>query len=99
MCLKTGFHGECRCRQEGYCALIMVKQCFPHCLLKGLTGEAVGFETVASRDGVITLGEILAYLHSAIPDETQRVLGVAKHPIITTSTDDPDIWNLSLELN
>jgi hypothetical protein len=40
--------------------------------------------------------ELRAYLTSVMPDETQKVLGVAKRPIITTSSGDPDIWNLSL---
>ena len=44
------------------------------------------------------MGELRAYLESVMPDETHRVLGVAKRPIITTSTGDPDIWNLSLHI-
>ncbi len=48
------------------------------------------------RDGFITIGELKSYINAVMPDETLKVLGVAKHPIITTSTGDPDIWNLSL---
>ena len=70
---------------------------FTHCLLQGLGGKADGFQSVGARDGTITLGELRAYLTTAMPDETQRVLGVAKHPVITTSTGDPSIWNLTLQ--
>jgi hypothetical protein len=70
---------------------------FTHSLVKGLTGGADGYESVAPKDGVVTMGELRAYLSSAMPDETQRILGVAKRPVITTSTGDPDIWNLTLQ--
>jgi uncharacterized caspase-like protein len=70
---------------------------FTHSLLKGLDGAADGFESVGAEDGVVTMGELRAYLNTAMPDETQKVLGVAKRPVITTSSGDPDIWNLSLE--
>ena len=70
---------------------------FSHCLLKGLSGKADVFESVAPKDGVVTMGELRSYLQSAMPEETHRVLGVAKHPLITTSTGDPEIWNLSLK--
>jgi hypothetical protein len=69
---------------------------FTHGLLAALTGEADGYESVGPTDGVITMGELRAYLESTMPDETQRVLGVAKRPLITTSTGDPEIWNLTL---
>jgi hypothetical protein len=71
---------------------------FTHCLIEGLSGKADGYESVGARDGTITMGELRSYLHSAMPDETQRVLGVAKRPVITTSTGDPDIWNLTLQV-
>jgi hypothetical protein len=32
-----------------------------------------------------------------MPEETQRVLGAAKHPLITTSSGDPSIWDLTLQ--
>ena len=70
---------------------------FTHCLLKALRGSADGYESVGAKDGIVTMGELRAYLNSAMPDETQRVLGVAKRPVITTSTGDPDIWNLTLQ--
>jgi len=71
---------------------------FTHCLLGALSGAADGYESAGRKDGVVTMGELRAYMESAMPDETQRVLGVAKRPIITTSTGDPDIWNLSLHM-
>jgi len=67
---------------------------FTHCLLQGLNGEADGYESAGPKDGMVTMGEIRAYMNSAMPLETLNVLGVAKHPIITTSTGDPTIWNL-----
>jgi len=70
---------------------------FTHCLLKGLRGEADGFQSAGANDGVVTLGELREYLTTAMPDETQKVLGVAKHPLITTSSGDPSIWNLVLQ--
>ena len=70
---------------------------FTHSLIKGLSGEADGFQSAGANDGVVTLGELRAYMNTVMPDETQRVLGVAKRPVITTSTGDPDIWNLTLQ--
>ena len=70
---------------------------FTHAVIKGLSGEADGFESVGKKDGVITMGELRAYLNTTMPDETQKVLGVAKRPLITTSTGDPEIWNLTLD--
>ena len=70
---------------------------FTHCLLQGLSGKADGFQSVAPKDGTVTLGELREYLRTAMPDETQKVLGVAKHPLITTSSGDPSIWNLTLQ--
>lgn len=71
---------------------------FTHTLLKALNGEADGFESVAPKDGVVTMLELRAFLESVMPDETQRVLGTAKRPIITTSSGDPDIWKITLDI-
>ncbi len=49
------------------------------------------------RDGIVTMGELKDYVNTSMPDETQEVLGVAKRPVIATSTSDPDIWKLTLE--
>jgi len=70
---------------------------FTHSLLKGLSGKAVGYQSAGARDGVVTMGELRTYVNSAIPEETQKVLGVAKRPIITTSTGDPEIWDITLQ--
>ena len=67
-------------------------------LIKGLSGAADGFQSSGIVDGIVTLGELRSYMNSAMPDETQKVLGVAKRPVITTSTGDPDIWNLTLQV-
>lgn len=71
---------------------------FTHSLLKGLKGAADGFQSVGRKDKIVTMGELRTYMNSAMPAETQRVLGVAKRPVITTSTGDPDIWNLTLHI-
>jgi hypothetical protein len=70
---------------------------FTHVMLKGLSGEADGYESIGPHDGVITMSELRAYMEAVMPDQTQRVLGAAKHPLITTSSGDPDIWNLCLK--
>ena len=70
---------------------------FTHCLLKGLGGEADGFQSVGPQDGIVTMGELRAYLNTVMPDETQKVLGVAKRPVITTSSGDIGIWDLNLQ--
>ncbi len=70
---------------------------FTHSLIKGLNGEADGFQSAGTKDGVVTMGELKAYMSAVMPDETQRVLGVAKHPVITTTTGDPDIWSITLQ--
>lgn len=72
---------------------------FTHSLIKGLNGEADGFQSAGAKDGLVTMGELKDYMKTSMPDETQKVLGVAKHPVITTSTGDPDIWNLTLQLS
>ncbi|MFP4381079.1 MAG: caspase domain-containing protein [Candidatus Sumerlaeia bacterium] len=69
---------------------------FTHVLLRGMDGAADGYESAGPKDGLVTLGELRAYIRSVMPDMTQKSLGAAKHPVITTSTADPDIWNLSL---
>lgn len=71
---------------------------FTHILLKGLRGEADGFQSAGAKDTVVTMGELKAYVSAQMPDETQKVLGVAKRPVITTSTGDPDIWNMTLQV-
>ena len=71
---------------------------FTHSLVKGLSGTADGYLSAGPKDGTVTMGELRAYLNSAMPDETQKVLGVAKRPVITTSSGDPGIWDLSLQL-
>lgn len=70
---------------------------FTHSLIKGLSGKADGFQSAGAKDGVVTMGELKDYMNTAMPNETHKVLGVAKRPVITTSTGDPDIWNLTLQ--
>jgi len=68
---------------------------FTKCLLDAMGGKADGFMSTGARDGRVTLGELRAYLNKEMPEETQKVLGEAKFPLITTSSGDPEIWNLS----
>ncbi|MCJ7617637.1 MAG: caspase family protein [Desulfobacterales bacterium] len=70
---------------------------FTYSLINGLSGKADGFQSAGAKDGIVTMGELKEYMNTAMPDETQKVLGVAKRPIITTSTGDPDIWDLTLQ--
>jgi uncharacterized caspase-like protein len=72
---------------------------FTHSLLKGLNGEADGFQSIGPKDNIVTMGELRAYMNTAMPNETLKVLGVAKHPVIATSTGDPDIWNITLQIS
>lgn len=59
---------------------------FAHCLIEGILGKADGFQSIAPQDGIVTMGEFQPYLTTATPDETQRVLGVPKRPVIATTT-------------
>lgn len=70
---------------------------FTHCLLNALSGGADGYLSSGAKDGIVSMGELRVYLNNVMPDETQKVLGVAKRPLVTTSTGDPDIWNLTLQ--
>ncbi len=70
---------------------------FTHCLLNGLRGKADGFESIGPKDGIVTMRELQTYMNTVMPDETHRVFGVARRPLITTTTGDPTIWDLSLE--
>lgn len=70
---------------------------FTHSLIKGLSGEADGFQSAGIKDGAVTMGELKDFMNTEMPYETQRVIGVAKRPVITTSSGDPDIWNLTLQ--
>jgi len=72
---------------------------FTHCLSNALAGAADGYQSAGPKDGTVTMGELRAYLTSAMPEETQKVLGVAKWPVITTGTGDIDIWKLTLQPN
>jgi|GEM_PF-282100 len=71
---------------------------FTHSLIKGLNGEADGFQSAGAKDGVVTMGELKTYMNTAMPNETQKILGVAKRPVIATSTGNPDIWNLTMQI-
>ena len=70
---------------------------FTHCLLQGLAGKADGFQALAPRDGIVTMRELRGWMEAEMPEQTQRVLGVAKRAVITTSVADPHIWDLTLD--
>lgn len=69
---------------------------FTHCLVEGLQGKADGFESMGAKDGVVTMGELQGYLNTIMPEKTQKAIGVARRPLITTTTGDPTIWELTL---
>ena len=70
---------------------------FTHCLLAALAGEADGYQSVGKEDKTVNMLELRTYLSSKMPEITQKILGVAKRPIITTSTGDSNIWKLDLK--
>ncbi len=69
---------------------------FTHCLVEGLKGKADGFESMGAKDGIVTMRELQGYLNTIMPEKTQKAIGVARRPLITTTTGDPTIWDLSL---
>jgi len=71
---------------------------FTYSLIKGLSGEADGFQSAGRKDGVVNMGELRSYMNAIMPDETQKILGVAKRPVIATNSGDPEIWNLTLQV-
>ena len=62
-----------------------------------MEGKADGYQGVGAKDGVVTMLELRAHLSIGMPGETQKSLGVAKRPIIATSSGDSGIWNLDLK--
>lgn len=69
---------------------------FTYFLLQGLMGSADGAGPAGNRDGRVTFGEIKTYLGERMREETQRLFGVAAHPLAIANTADPAIWDLSL---
>lgn len=70
---------------------------FTHCLIEGIQGKADGFESMGPKDGIVTMRELQGYLNAVMPEKTQKAIGVARRPLITTTTGDSSIWDLSLE--
>ena len=64
--------------------------CFPKPQRKLARGPAAG--NLSSR-----MRSRRQYMIVVMPEETQKVLGVAKHPLITTGSGKLEIWNLSLK--
>ncbi len=69
---------------------------FTHILLKGLEGTADGYEGSGARDGIITFGEIKAFMASDLPSQTERILGKAIRPVIAVSSGNQSINDLPL---
>ena len=69
---------------------------FTYCLLKGLGGEADGRSPGSKKDGNVTMGELRDYVLQFMPEETFRVIKVAKHPVIIADVGDPAIWDFTL---
>jgi hypothetical protein len=59
---------------------------FTHCLLEALSGKADGYESVDAEDGIITMSELRAYLNTAMPEQTQRILGKAMEKLRSSRT-------------
>lgn len=72
---------------------------FTHVLLKGLKGQADGVLSGGEKDGIVTMHELRLYMSETMPVETEKVLGVARHPRIVTNTGDAAIWDLTLHNN
>lgn len=63
-----------------------------HCIITGLSGKAD-----LNRNGSVSMRELKNFLEAAMPDETYRILGAARHPVILADSSDESIWNLTLE--
>lgn len=69
---------------------------FTHILLKGLEGAADGFEGSGAKNGIITFGEIKAFMASDLPTQTERILGKAIRPVTAVASGDQSINDLPL---
>lgn len=69
---------------------------FTHYLLRGLKGEADGFDEESPPDGKITYSELEVYMKKTMPEETQKILGKAIHPEFFVDTANPYIRSLRL---
>jgi uncharacterized caspase-like protein len=63
-----------------------------YCITTGLSGKAD-----LNRDGSVSMRELKTFVETSMPDETYRVLGVARHPVILANSSDESIWNLTLD--
>jgi hypothetical protein len=67
-----------------------------HVLLEGLNGKADGYKSAGAKDGVVTLGELRAYITDRMAEETLNVVGAKLLPLFYTTSGDTDIWKLTL---
>lgn len=70
---------------------------FTSVLLEALRGAADGYEGAGKKDNIITMGEVRAYLRNVMPSKSKKVMGITRHPVITTNTGDPTIWDISFK--
>lgn len=69
-----------------------------HVLLEGLRGDkADGYQSTGTRDGIVTMAELRAYISDRMREESLNIIGARLDPLFYTTSGDPGIWKLSLE--
>ena len=67
-----------------------------HVLLEGLhEARADGYQSAGTRDGVVTLGELRAYVKDRMAEESLDIIGARLDPLFYTTSGYPQIWDLS----
>jgi len=66
-------------------------------LLEGLRQhKADGYKSAGKKDGMVTLGELRAYITDRMGEETLNVTGAKLTPFFYTTSGYPEIWNLEI---
>jgi hypothetical protein len=65
-------------------------------LLEGMSGKADGYKSAGPKDGIVTLGELKAYVTDRMGEESLNVVGAKLLPLFYTTSGDPGIWDLDL---
>lgn len=70
-----------------------------HVLLEGMRdNKADGYQSVGAKDGIVTLGELRAYISDRMREESLNIIGARLDPLFYTTSGDPKIWNLTLKV-